>query len=151
ASSISVPSIALPANAIGFVAEGAPIPALQGTSSGPVLSPRKLAAIVGLTGELLRSSNAESATRQVLIEGVGASLDHALFDANAGDATRPPGLLDGIAPLTPAAAGPSKGEIIVDDLQALGLAIAPVAGNNNVAIVASVDAAIAARMRLLAL
>jgi hypothetical protein len=151
ASSISVPSIVLPANAVGFVAEGAPIPALQGTSSGPVLSPRKLAAIVGLTGELLRGSNAESATRQVLIEGVGASLDHVLFDANAGDATRPPGLLYGIAPLTPAAAGPSKGEIIVDDLQALGLAIAPVAGNNNVAIVASVDAAIAARMRLLSL
>jgi hypothetical protein len=151
AASISAPAIALPTNAIGFVGEGQPIPALQGTSSGPVLSPHKLAAIVGLSGELLRGSNAEAATRQVLIESVGAGLDRVLFDANAGDATRPPGLLYNLPPLTPAAAGPSKGEVIVDDLQTLGAAIAPVAGNNNVAIVASIDAAIAVRMRLLSL
>jgi hypothetical protein len=55
---------------------------------------------------------------------------------------RPPGLLAGIAALTPAGSGPSKGEVLVDDLQALGVAIAAVAGNGDIILVASPDAAV---------
>jgi hypothetical protein len=61
---------------------------------------------------------------------------------------RPPGLLAGIAALTPAGSGPSKGEVLVDDLQALGVAIAAVAGNGDIILVASPDAAVALRLRL---
>jgi hypothetical protein len=44
--------------------------------------------------------------------------------------------------------GPSKGEILVDDFQKLGTAIAPVAGNGNITLVASPDAAVALVLRL---
>src|SRR5262249_39663188 len=40
-------------------------------------------------------------------------------------------------------------EVLVDDLQALALAIAPVAGNGNIVLVGSPDASVALRMRLL--
>src|SRR5262249_2749158 len=44
--------------------------------------------------------------------------------------------------------GPPKGEVLVDDLQKLATAIAPVSGNGNVVLVASPDAAAALVMRL---
>src|SRR5262249_15154781 len=56
-------------------------------------------------------------------------------------------VLNGIAPLTPAAAG-EKAQACTDDLQSLAAAIAPVAGNGNVVLLASVDAAVALRLRL---
>jgi hypothetical protein len=51
--------------------------------------------------------------------------------------------------LTPASGTSGKDQIIVDDLQALATAIAPVAGNGNIVLVASPDAAVALHMRLL--
>jgi Phage capsid family len=147
AASIAVPGIAIP-NA-SFIAEGSPIPVKQGTTSvGPTLSPHKLASICVLTGELIRSSNAETMTRQVLVESTGPALDAALFSANAASAIAPAGLLNGIAALTPATAGPAKGEVLIDDLQKLAAAVAPVAGNGNVVAVASPDAAVALAMRV---
>jgi hypothetical protein len=50
--------------------------------------------------------------------------------------------------LTPAAAGQSKGEILVDDLQKIATALGPVAGNSNIVLVGSSDAAAALKMRL---
>src|SRR5262249_35190254 len=64
-------------------------------------------------------------------------------------AERPGGLRNGIAGLTPASGTSGKDQIIVDDLQALATAIAPVAGNGNIVLVASPDAAVALHMRLL--
>jgi hypothetical protein len=148
ASSISVPAISLPTNAVSFTGEGQPIAALQGTAAGPTLSPRKLAALCGLTGELLRGSNAEAMTRQVLIEGVGASLDRVLFDSSAGDATRPAGLLNGVPALSEAGTVGAKSENCADDIAALVAAIAPVSGNNNIALIGSPDAAAAIKLRL---
>jgi hypothetical protein len=144
--SISVPAIALP-NA-DFVGEGQAIPVvIEPTSPGPTLAPRKLAVITSATSEVLHSPNAETLIRQALIESTGPAIDKALFGTAAGDAIRPAGLRFGIAGLTPAAPG-EKVQCIVDDLQALGAAIAPVAGNGNIVLVASPDAAVALRMRL---
>jgi hypothetical protein len=70
-----------------------------------------------------------------------------LFSANAAASDRPAGLLNGITALTPAAVA-EKAQIIVDDLQQLALAVAPVAGSGNLVLVASPDAAIALRLRL---
>jgi hypothetical protein len=148
AASISVPGIAIPT--ASFVGEGKPIPVVQSTTSaGPSLTPFKLAVIATLTGEMMRNTNAETLVRQVLVESTGPALDSALFSANAATTDHPAGLLNGIAALTPTAAGPSKGEVIVDDLQALALAVAPVAGNGNITIIASPDAATALQLRLL--
>src|SRR5262249_37299486 len=118
------------------------------TSAGPLLKPYKLAVIAALTGEMMRHSSAEDLVRQVLIESTGPGIDKVLFSANAAIAgERPAGLLNGIAGLTPAAAG-AKATAIVDDLQTLGAAVAPVAGNGNIILVASADAAVALVLRL---
>jgi hypothetical protein len=69
-----------------------------------------------------------------------------LFSANAGAADRPPGLLNGIAALTPSAG--AKTEAIVDDLQSLAIAVAGVAGNGEIVLIGSPDAAVALRLRL---
>jgi hypothetical protein len=127
AASIRVPGISVPT--ADFVGEGAPIPApLIATSSGPSLSVFKIAALSSLTREMMESSNAEAMVRQVLIESTGPALDRTMFSANAAAADRPAGLLHNIAALTPAAGTSGKDQIIVDDLQALVAAIAPVAG-----------------------
>jgi hypothetical protein len=144
--SVHIPGIAPPT--VGFVGESMPIPAyVETTSAGPTLSPYKLAAIVALSNELMAMGSAEGLIRQALIEGVGPSLDAVLFSTNAATSAAPAGLRAGIAGLTPAAAG-EKAQAIVDDLQTLATAIAPVSGNSNFAIVASVDAAVALRFRL---
>jgi hypothetical protein len=142
---ISVPGISLP-NA-DFVAEGAPIAAtIALTNAGATLTPHKLAAIVSLTGEMVRNSAAEPLVRQVLIESAGPAVDKQMFSANAAGAG-PAGLLFGIAALTPAASG-EKAQIIIDDLQTLATAIAPVAGNGQIILIASPDVAVALKLRL---
>jgi hypothetical protein len=113
------------------------------------LTPFKIAAIALLTGELMRSSNAEQLVMQVLVEACGPALDAALFSTSAATADQPAGLLNGIAGLTPAASGGSnKSEAIVDDLQSLANAIAPVAGNRDITIIASPGASAALVLRL---
>jgi hypothetical protein len=144
---VRVPGITIPT--ADFVGEGAPIPApLVTTSAGPTLTPFKIAALSSLTNEMMRSPNAEDMVRQVLVESAGPALDKVLFDSNAATTARPAGLRNGIAGLTPTAAGGAKDEIVVTDLQALASAIASVAGNSNVVLVASPDAAVALQMRV---
>src|SRR5262249_1235180 len=119
------------------------------TSAGTSLHPYKLAVMAVLTGEMMRHSSAEDLVRQVLIESTGPGIDKVLFSTSAAVAgERPAGLLNGIAGLTPAAAGPSKGEILVDDLQKLATALGPISGNGNIVLVASPDAAAARVLRL---
>src|SRR5262245_16055138 len=149
AASISVPAIATPA--AGFVGEGRLIPAVTApTSVGATLAPHSVKAIAVLTNEMLRSPNAETLIRDALIQSTGPALDEVLFSANAATADAPAGLLAGIAPLTPSAGGggANKSETLVDDLQTLATAIGPVAGNGNIVLVASPDAAAALLMRL---
>jgi len=147
AASIRVPGITIPT--ADFVAEGAPIPApLIATSSGPTLTPFKIAALATLTNEMMRSPNAVHMVRAVLIESAGPAIDKVLFSANAAGTDRPAGLLNGIAALTPASGASGKDQIIVDDLQALATAIASVSGNSNIVIVASPDAGVALQMRV---
>jgi hypothetical protein len=150
ASSISVPALSAPTPGATFVSEGSPIPVATATSSsGVTLAPYKLGVIVTLTSEMLVNPNVETLVRAALVESCGPALDAALLSNTAGTpGLRPPGLLYGIAPLSPAASGPSKGEVLVDDLQALATALGPVSGNGQVVLVASPDAAAALRMRL---
>jgi hypothetical protein len=147
AAQLNVPGIAIPT--ADFVAEGAPIPVVQApTSAGTTLTPFKFAVISALTREIMESSNAETLVRQVLIESTGPALDKVLFSANAAGTDRPAGLLHSIAALTPAASTSGKFEAAASDLQALALAVAPVAGNGQVVLVGSPDATAAVRLRL---
>jgi hypothetical protein len=146
AASISVPNLTLP-NA-DFVGQGKPIPVVMGaSSSGVLLEPHKLATIIALSGEMLRNSNAEAIVRQVLLDNIGPSLDSVMFSAAAAVAdVRPPGLLNGIAPLTPTAAGPNQAELMVRDVGKLATAVAAVAGNSDVVIIAAPAQAVALRI-----
>jgi len=147
AASIALPNLTIPT--ADFVGEGVPIPVVQATTSaGASITPHKIAVITSLTGEMIRSGNAEQLVRQVLIDSTGPALDKVLLSATAAASDRPAGILNGIAGLTPAASGPAKGELLVTDIQALAAAVAPVAGNGNIVLVASPDAAVALRLRL---
>jgi hypothetical protein len=147
AAQINVPAIQVPT--ANFVGEGLPIPVVvETTTAGPQLIPHKLAVITTLTHEMMVNPNAETLIRQALIEATGPALDKQLFSANAAASDRPAGLMNGIAALTAASAGGNKGETLVNDLQTLATAIAPVAGNGNIVLVASPDAAVALVLRL---
>jgi hypothetical protein len=145
AAQINVPGIAIPT--AGFVSEGSPIPAVMApTSPGAILTPHKLGVIIGATHEMLMSANIESLLREVLIEATGPAIDKQIFSANAAGAG-PAGLMNGITALTPAAPG-EKISIIVDDLQQLATAIAPVSGNSRIAVIAAPAQAVALMLRL---
>jgi hypothetical protein len=136
AASITIPSLTLPL--ADFVGQGKPLPVVQGTSSpGVTLSPFKLAVIVALSGEMMRNSNSEQIVRQVLLDNTGPSLDAAMFSAAAAVAdVRPPGLLNGIAALTPTAAGSiNQAELMVRDIGKLAASVAPIAGGDGSGII----------------
>jgi hypothetical protein len=121
---IKVPGITVSAGYASFVGENKPIPVHQlPVSAGAVLTPSKFATIVTLSGEMIRSSNAEQLVRAVLIDAVAASLDAALFSNVAGDATRPPGLLNGAKAETAATGGGSQA--MLADLALLAADVTP--------------------------
>jgi hypothetical protein len=147
AAQISCPGLSVPTS--GFVAEGQPIPVIQSVSNIATMVPKKISVIASLTSEMMRSTNAETLVRTALVDSAAPPLDAVLFSANAATAAAPAGLLAGIAPLTPAGSGSPKADLLVDDLQKLIAAIAPVAGNANVAVVAAPAQYVALRLRLL--
>jgi hypothetical protein len=142
-------SIAIPSMASGeadFVAEGQPIPVKRfDTATGPRLEPYKMAALASLTGEMMRGSNAEELIRTALSQSAAAGLDKALFSNAAGvPGLKPAGLLNGITPLTATAAG---ADAMLADLSKLAAAVSGVAGNGQIAIVASAAQAVAVGLR----
>jgi hypothetical protein len=128
---INVPGYAPPD--IDLVGEGAAIPVagfLPGT--GATLKAGKLAVILEATSELLRDPNAEELLRKLLIDATAPALDRAMLSAAIGGPDRPPGLLNGVTQL------PSSGSLS-DDLVALIAAVAPVAGNGQIVLIAAPD------------
>jgi hypothetical protein len=119
-----------------WIREGAPIPVVMGLSSLISLVPHKLATIIPLTNEMMRSSNAEVIMRQALIDNIGPALDRYLFDDQPGvPGLRPPGLLNGVQGLTGSTTAGNEG--MTQDLLTLVAALAPYAGNGSIAFVAS--------------
>jgi hypothetical protein len=119
AASLTLPTVA-PGSA-SFVAEMQPIPVKQFASASVSMLPRKLAAIIQASYEMLASGNAETLLQAALIESAGPGLDAVLFDANAGDSVRPPGLRYGLSSLTPATGGGDAA--MVSDATALANAV----------------------------
>jgi len=115
-----------------WVNEGSPIRVRNlSITAGSTIEPRKMGVIVGFTREIAESSNLETVARATISEAAAQVLDATMFDANAGDATRPPGLLNGVAPLTPTAGGGANAfaadvKQLVGALAAAGAGLAPV-------------------------
>ena len=103
--SLTVPGRAVtPADAGTWVGEGQPIPVRQmNLYAGAKLTPQKVAVIVTLSREMSEASNIEDVLKALLTEAAGIALDAAMFDANAANAQRPAGLLNGLTSLTPTA------------------------------------------------
>jgi hypothetical protein len=135
--------VSVPAFAPGesdFVTEAAPIPVKQFVSSGPTLSPYKLATICVISAELIEHSNAEAMVRVLLAESVAVALDRVLFSAAAAVAGKQPaGLLNGIAGLTPTV-GASQ-DSMAQDITKLLNAISALAGSGWLIVAAPAQAA----------
>jgi hypothetical protein len=134
---IKVPTIVSSAANAGFVSEGNPIPVRQPTiDAGITLAPRRFLAIAEFTREIFVHStpSIETLIRAVLSESVGLALDGAMFSSTAGDATRPAGLLLGLSATTPSAAGDWA---MLNDIETLAGAVAPVSANAPLLFVAS--------------
>jgi hypothetical protein len=146
---ISVPAFVADATGAGFVGEGAPIPARSLVASALSLDPSKLAVIVGLSNEVVSAAagNAEAMVSDVLTRSVGLALDSALFDANpAVPEVRPAGLRNGIAALTASAATNATDAMIADVGKVAG-AVAAVAGNSPIILVANPARALTLKLR----
>jgi hypothetical protein len=146
---INVPTILASANNASFVQEGAPIPSRQLSLTGPQLSPRKFATLATFMREIFSHSvpTIESIVRATLTESVGLALDAALLSNAAGDATRPPGLLQGISALT-ASNNSDRVEAAFEDISMLASAVSAVAGNGPIVFVCAPKQAVALRLRL---
>lgn len=147
AAQIVVPGFAvnIGTDTAGFVAEGAPIPLFQPSAGAVTLLPHKAAGIFTLTREIIESSNAEAMVNDVAARAIGRVLDEVLVDANPGDASRPPGLRNGIAALTPSAPG-DPWTAFVQDVGKLADAVGPVASNSPICFIGSPGRALKARM-----
>jgi len=116
-----------------FVGEGAPIPVGQPVVSSGVVGPaRKMALIESLTNWLADASapTAETVIRTIMTEAAARALDAAVFSAVSADATRPAGILNGVAPLTAATGGGQAAAIA--DIGAIVAAIASAGGGQRV-------------------
>jgi Phage capsid family len=144
---ILCPGLLSAATNASFVEEAAPIPVRQFSVDGPRLEPKKFATISTFTEEAFSHSTPviEALVRTVLTESVGLALDAALFDASAGDATRPAGLRYNISGLAPSAATPPS-EALAEDARELVRAVAGVAGNAPVVLIGSPEQAVSLRL-----
>jgi hypothetical protein len=100
-----------------FIAEGAPAPVVQMTTSANVLGPvKKLLIMTSLTSELqaVSANTAQQLIAQALAYAAEMSLDTALFSTNAPTAAAPAGILYNVTPITAAATGETLTNISED-------------------------------------
>jgi hypothetical protein len=146
--SIGIPAVTAVKTNAAFIQEAKPIPVFKtDTSKMLQLSARKLAALTVFTREIFEHSvpNIELLVRTALTESVGLALDALMFDATAGDAVRPAGLLAGIN-ATAASGAATALEAMKSDIGALTTAVAPVAGSSPILLIASPAQAMALKL-----
>jgi Phage capsid family len=132
--------------AAGWVAEGAAAPVVQAVIGGPTLGPvRKLVILESYTRELGEASpqDVEAIVGQVLRDAITSQLDVSLFSSTAASATRPAGIVAGIAALTAATGGGETAALA--DLRALADAVTAGGGGSDIALVTSPSRALAIR------
>jgi hypothetical protein len=144
--SASLPGLSSAFPEPAWVAEGAPIPAFKGALGSVAITPKKLAAISGLTGELseLSAEDAEAVVEAVMIDAAAKALDGSIFSNTAASALRPAGILNGVSALSATAGGGLNA--FLGDLQALVGAIHAAGGGSDVVLVAAPQQAVAAKI-----
>jgi hypothetical protein len=122
--SVRIPSITSALPSVTFVAEGAPAAAIDLSFSSNAVGPVKKLMIMSAVSEELEVAGPELASAvvgRVLNDAVSKALDAAAFGTQVADGITPAGLLNGVTPITAAAAGASA---MGADLGALAAAIA---------------------------
>lgn len=143
AAQIAVPTLLADPSYASFVKEGNPIPVPQGfVEPLVVLVPHKLAAIMVMTSEMVRSSNVEMLLRDALVRSAALALDAVMFDASPGDASRPPGLRYNINPLS-ASSAPDPVTALLDDIETLHVNVATVTPENPIYVMSPTRAVMA--------
>lgn len=104
-----------------WIGEAGAIPVAQGQITGTQIRPHKLAALALLTREMARHSSFESVLASQMEIGLGQTLDSSFLDANPASATRPAGILNGLASLAPSTETGAAG--VAADLSALAGAV----------------------------
>jgi hypothetical protein len=146
-----VGSAALPRLAADFpdpawVAEGQPIPAYKGSLGAATLTPKKLAALSGLTGELadLAAEDAEALVEELMRDAAAKALDASIFSNTAASSLRPAGILNGVAAIGATAGGGLTA--FLGDVKALVSAIHGAGGGTGIVLVAAPQQAVAAQI-----
>jgi hypothetical protein len=148
AGQITVPGFVANANNASFVKEGDPIPVRQLSEGPATLLPYKVATIAALTREMVESSNAEALISDCLSRSAGLAIDAAFFDANPMVAnTRPAGIRNGIAALTPSASTDGF-EAFFEDVSTLIGAVSAVGGRGPFYIVANSGRGVTMQQRI---
>jgi HK97 family phage prohead protease/HK97 family phage major capsid protein len=121
---------ATPTIAGSFVGEGLPIPVRQGAFTAITLTPKKMAVITTWTRELDEHSvpAIEGLLREAVGQDTSVAIDSVLIDTNAATAIRPPGIFNGVTPLT-ATAGGGIAAIVGDVKGLLGAITTATKGN----------------------
>jgi hypothetical protein len=141
---------ATPAADADWAGPGDPIGMFQGATETVQLGPpKKLAALLTASREMLEYSGGEQILGTMLREKVSATLDKSLFDDTAAGATRPAGLLNGVTPINASTATATRDKMI-EDFAALGGAIVAAGGSGeNLVFICSPRQALYARLNLL--
>ncbi|CCE11558.1 hypothetical protein BRAS3843_720018 [Bradyrhizobium sp. STM 3843] len=116
---ISIPHVAnFPPQPV-FIAEGSPGPVVQWSLMKSQVGPARKIMVLSTVSEELENASPQSVSAvigKVLADSTNRSVDTIAFDANPGDAIRPPGLLFNVVPTVAAAAGV---DAMAEDLGAL--------------------------------
>jgi hypothetical protein len=110
-------------SALPWVAELDPIPVRSFDFLGLTLTPKKMAAISVISGELARRAGGDSTVRQLLREDGEYALDSAYFSTTAASSAAHAGLLNGLTAITGYSGG--DGAAFEADVSAILAAIGP--------------------------
>lgn len=132
---IAVPTIIGNPNYAAFVGEADPIPVVQGfVEPLAMLIPKKIASIIVLTAEMIKSSNVEALMMDAMIRSTAMALDSVLLDSNPDDGTRPAGVRYNVT-ASAASSSPNALDALIDDVQTLYEVIEPLSPKSPIFVV----------------
>jgi hypothetical protein len=143
AGTLAVPTLLGDSSYATFTKEGGAIPLVQGVTEPLVtLMPRKLATLIALTSEMIRSSNIEALMLDALTRSAALALDTVLFDANPDDGARPAGIRYGITELA-ASSAPDPVAALMSDIETLHTATEAVTATHPILVMSPTRALMA--------
>lgn len=98
----------------GFVSEGDMIGVTAAAIAKMTVKPAKICAIASFSSEVAKSSNFENIMRKLLRDAVSQSVDSVFFSDDAGSASAPAGVLNGLTAVAPSAASDPARAMVED-------------------------------------